>query len=166
MEKAITLLTICLLMIAGIQISYAQDVDTAETFAFDPPSIPDNWKPENIAWIKKTLKTCCTVISEYSVYAISNVEVNHCTISWKVYESNPDVDQANYQISIDLTRAGNWSYSENGDIIADSAVIKKRDLSGYDKDTYANSFHLNTKRDSIAQKLAIAFDLMASLCEQ
>lgn len=105
MKKTITILTICLLTMAGTQTAQAQT------------------KEKTIAWIKEKLGQHVKSIDEESI------RVSPCEISWVEAEKEENVylyygaPPAKY-CSFDPSKAGKWRVEENGQISAESAIVK------------------------------------------
>lgn len=98
-KKAITILTICLLTLAGTQTAQAQT------------------KEETIAWIKEKLE-------KYGAYYpkdfFTDVKVSPCKVSWTKVHS----DGSSGSYSFNPSMAKTWKVDDDGGIYADASIIR------------------------------------------
>jgi len=153
MKSIITILNIYLLAFASTQTAQAQT------------------KEKTIVWIKEKLGQYVKGIDKESI------RVSPCEISWVETETEENVylyygaPPAKY-CSFDPSKAGKWSVEENGQISAESAVVKYADynmLSGEIEEeefTELNFFSIELSKEDLAADMAKALNHLATFCEE
>lgn len=144
-KKAITVFTICLLFIAGTQISYAQT------------------KEETIAWIKEKLEKYGNWnISD--TYKITDVKVSPCRISWTYMKNG----EAKIYCSFNPSSVKSWKVAESKEkIMADSkAILWNWELSRSSRSRMSENLYIANGEANIHERMIKALLHLATFCEQ
>lgn len=154
MKKTVTILSICLLTIAGVQTANAQT------------------KEETIAWIKEKLGQYVKGIDKESI------RVSPCEISWVEAEKQENIylyygAPPAEHCSFDPSKAGKWKVGENGQhITAASAIVKYAAYNTLSSEmekeefTELNFFSIELSKKDLAEDLARALNHLATFCEE
>lgn len=147
MKKAITILSICLLTIAGTQTTQAQT------------------KEETIAWIKEKLEKYGGGDGKYERKYFTNVQVSPCSVSWRGKNSDSEYSD----MSFNPSTVRSWSIDiDKTVLIPDSDAITYRSYDG--GENYANGMgaflQLRNGEANIHERMIKALLHLATFCEQ